>query len=59
VGVAWLRRSAEEGHDSWLLTSETAVDGSLAVVTVCFDDDRDLAWALDISRSLDGPVGEA
>lgn len=41
---------SEEGY--WVLNGDSAVDGSVAIVTICYDDESDRDWAVETWKTV-------
>jgi len=48
-------RWTDDGDGYWMLESSVAMDGSLCVLTICFEDPADRAWAETTLRSVKRP----
>jgi len=51
-GRGVIRWTSEEGEEYWQLQGEAYTYNGVAIVTVCYDDEADKAWAIDVFRSL-------
>lgn len=52
VSKANLHEASEDGRDYWRLGSVCAVDGSMVVVTINFDNEEDREWAIGVWNSI-------